>query len=313
MFLYSIFCCDHCGQKSVKYECGGCRSAICLKNGCGTYVNCYCREPVLHCKSCKERYACEKCDDTLCKKCVLECITCHTDLCKLCFYYADHRCWDSSDSTSVPDEVIPKQKIQCVQCRDEISCDQDANDEEMFGQCPQCEYYNEIHNLKLCKNCIVTCQLCAQQLCVNCMNVYHEPCEQWRRCSCGSLLSLDDLPCESCGTEEFCLECQRVCKFCGKTVCRACEQRHLKHETFTTIPDDMLLLIFKLICSTKQMTRTESMLKLFALGLVNRLFRRVELKFWRQVVDENPFFTSKLKKSTRFKVSAGMIIYRILK
>ncbi len=65
----------------------------------------------------------------------------------------------------------------------------------------------------------------------------------------------------------------------------------------------MILVIFKMVCATRQMARIESVSKIFALGLVDRQFRRVEQKFWSQVVDQNPFFTSNLKKSKRFKVS----------
>ncbi len=121
----------------------------------------------------------------------------------------------------VSKEPIHRHHAQCVQCNSAIT-----NQHEL-GHCPQCEYFNEINDLKLCKNCIVTCQFCEQELCINCMNMYHEPCEQWRACQkCHYEMSFDDVPCEDCETEDFCNDCQPKCHMCHKTVCDTCHQRN---------------------------------------------------------------------------------------
>jgi hypothetical protein len=235
----------------------------------------------------------------MCKECVRKCILCNGEYCRGCFYLEPHTCWLSSESESEVSEVEEKELLKCFQCNDVIECEIKEDEKEMFGHCPQCEYYNEINGYNLCKSCIITCQFCDEEMCQNCMTMYHEPCEQWMMCKmCHSEWSRKDGPCDNCGSYVHCADCASEC--CEQV--REIGEQHVKSDTLPELPDDIILLLFKLICPLREMTTIKKIREIFLLGSVNKQFKRVENQFWRQVVDRNPFFTSKLKNSNKLKV-----------
>ncbi len=65
--------------------------------------------------------------------------------------------------------------------------------------------------------------------------------------------------------------------------------------------DDVLLSVFNLLFTLRQMNDLTYVKKIIRLGALSKQFRRVEKKFWRQIVDANPLFSSKLKL-TKYKV-----------
>jgi hypothetical protein len=246
-----------------------------------------------HCSQCE--YYNDICGLKLCKNCIVTCQYCLLGYCVNC---------------TIMHHVPCKQRIiayKCVQCDDEIICYRDKkNHEEKLGHCPHCEYFNKINVFKLCKSCIITCQFCDEEMCQNCMTMYHEPCEQWMMCKmCHSEWSRKDGPCDNCGSYDICFECRMDCDLCGEAVCSYCYEHHLKSDTVPELPDDIILLLFKLICPLGGAKATKEIRKIFLLGSVSKQFKRVENQFWRQVVDRNPFFTSKLKNSTKIKVCSG--------
>ncbi len=269
------------------------------EHACGSHVECGCTVKAFHCKSCKDEYFCDHCNRNLCKECDYECILCNDHFCQKCFYRDIHKCWNS-DEASEEEIVKTKQTIKCIQCNDEIEGD---NDEEMFGQCSHCEYYNEINGYKLCKKCVSPCRVCNVELCVNCMIIYHEPNEHRTTCQkCHEEWSLLDGPCDDCETYDSCFNCQIECKDCKQILCESCFEVHQQTHIPPELPDDIVLEIFKIVSCPRRAKTVESLLRIFNLGSVNKQFKRVEQKFWRYLVDSNPFFTSKLKQSTKFSV-----------
>jgi hypothetical protein len=118
---------------------------------------------------------------------------------------------------------------------------------------------------------------------------------------CHSEWSRKDGPCDNCGSYVHCTGCVSEC--CEQV--REIGEQHVKTDALPELPDDIILLLFKLICPLGGAKATKKIRKIFLLGSVSKQFKRVENQFWRQVVDRNPFFTSKLKNSTKIKVCSG--------
>jgi len=167
--------CGEIGCEFCYYTCGyavsagsgeqlpACPRRICNKCGskCKTCEIVYCDDHIV------ER--CHQCDGPLCKDDYQECENCRLPMC------VDHQ-------------------ENCEVCESEQYCD------ECVQQCPNCNL-NYCPTLVPDDGCHFICDLCQQELCVNCVPLGPQGT---RYCKC------ENMPCP---------DCRRICEKCGEIVC----------------------------------------------------------------------------------------------